>query len=189
MKMNTSLQISSTVSKTTRWFGLAGNLWAFSNVALFLTQCLRYFRFCSGKRILPWCIGILSFLLLLPSSAVPGLVELAGWSVSAHCQLLTPIYSSLASSLSHSTNIQVPSAHQAWLSIPGKRENNTVLASLCPGLWADSSPLLCLHFLQFTVCFLFWLLTVPLQVLPGNYSRLEAQDVCFNALLKWPRSL
>lgn len=102
--MNTYLQISTTFQKQMHWFGLAGNFLAFSSVTLFLIRCIGYFHVCSGQFALHWYMGILSFLLSLPSSAVPGLVELAGPSVSTHTQMFPHIYSSLASSLPRSAN-------------------------------------------------------------------------------------
>lgn len=119
--MNASLQINTTFQKQMHRFGLAGSLEAFSNVTTFLIRELRYFRVCTGKCVLPRYIGTLRFLLLFSSSAVPGLVALAGWSVSTHSQMLAHIYSSLASSLPDSTNTHlVPTTCQAWLYIPRK---------------------------------------------------------------------
>lgn len=144
--MNTYLQISTTFQNQMHWFGLAGNFLAFSNVILFLIQCVGYFHVCSGQFVLHWYRSILSFLLSFPSSAIPGLVELAGPRVSTHSQMFTHIYS-LTSSLPHSTN-----THRCPLHI---RPGFTFSKKGRITFWLSSSQLpeiilvicFCLHFL------------------------------------------
>ena len=150
---------------------LVCNLGACSNVSLFLIQLLlRYFPFCSGKRILHWYVGILSLLLLFPSSAVPGLAELAGASVSTCSQMLASIHHSPPPS----TNIhRVPVTRQAWLYSLRKRKANTVLASLFPAPSTNSPHLLCLPVLVsifsslLFICYSGYLI-VPLCVPPAH---------------------
>lgn len=165
--MNTYLQVSATFQKQM----LVGNLRAFSSVSLFLIQCLLwYFPFCGGKCVLHWYIGILSLLLLFPPFAVPGLVELAGASVSTHSQMLASIHPSPPGS----TNIhRVPMTCQAWLYSLRERKDNRVLASLFPAPWANSSHLLCLHVFVSIVSSLLFVcysgyLIVPLCLLSAN---------------------
>lgn len=107
--MKTYLQTSTAFQRAMmHWFGLAHNVFAFSNVTLFLIQPIGYLHVCGGQFVLRWYMSILSFLLSFPSSAVPRLVGLAGSSVSTHSQMLTHIYSSLTSSLPRSLASQTP---------------------------------------------------------------------------------
>lgn len=155
--------------KQMHWFRLAGNFLALSNVLLFLIRCIGDFHVCSGQFVLHWYVGILRFLLSFPCSTVPGLVELAGPRVSTHSQMFTHVYLFITNLLAPSLRKHppVPTTCQAWLHVLQKRKNN-ILAFLFPAPWDNSSHLLCLHFLWFTICFLFWFLIVSLCKLPAK---------------------
>lgn len=121
-----------------------------------MPQIVRQFGFCSEKCILHWSIGILSFLLLFPSCNVPRLVELAGWSVSTHRQMLAPSYSPRASLPPPPCHTHPSARRTAGLALHSKEKgrHHTVLASLFPAPRANSSHVLCLR--VFRLCFLYF---------------------------------